>query len=194
MKKSSTTKVNILESGLKLVRKCGFESLSIGILAKSVGMSKSGLFAHFESKERMQVMILDYAADNFVLSVIKPALSEKRGLPRLNKMIEGWAKWSSQHRQGGCPLISASIEFDDKPGIVRDSIQNHLLILRSTLIKSIEICKEEEQLSDDVESEQITFEIFSSVLGLHLYKRLLNDEKAEERMQLAVKNILLKYQ
>lgn len=194
MKKSSKTKVNILESALKLVRKCGFESLSIGVLAKSVGMSKSGLFAHFNSKESMQIMILDYAADSFTLAVIKPAISEQRGLARLNKFIEGWAKWSSEHKQGGCPLISASIEFDDKPGVVRDSIESHLNSLKSTLIKTIDICKIENQLSNEIESDQVAFEIFSSVLGLHLYRRLLNDEKAEDKMKLSVKNILLKYQ
>ena len=88
MTKRSSTKEIILKTALDLTSRFGLESLSIGELAKTVGMSKSGLFGHFKSKERLQIMVMDYAAENFVLQVIKPAIKEQRGLPRLKAMME----------------------------------------------------------------------------------------------------------
>jgi AcrR family transcriptional regulator len=180
MIKGKETKTNILEIGLKQARKFGFESLSIGELAKLVGMSKSGLFAHFKSKELMQVMILDYAAENFVLKVIKPALKQERGLPRLEAIIANWIKWSNKSKNGGCPLISASFEFDDIPGKIRQATQKHLAALVGTLEQSIEFAIAEGHLSAKTNKKVLGYEVFSKIMGLHLYHRLLQDENAQE--------------
>lgn len=190
MVKGRTTKTNILDIGLKQARKFGFESLSIGELAKLVGMSKSGLFAHFKSKELMQVMILDYAAENFVLKVIKPALKEQRGLPRLEALIENWIKWSSKSKNGGCPLISASFEFDDVPGKVRMATQGHLQTLVKTIERSVELSIEEGHLNSKTDSHQFGYEIFSKIIGLHLYHRLLQDDKALKTFKLSIKELI----
>jgi AcrR family transcriptional regulator len=190
MVKGKETKTNILEVGLKQARKFGFESLSIGELAKLVGMSKSGLFAHFKSKELMQVMILDYAAENFVLKVIKPALKEDRGLPRLHALIDNWIKWSSKGKNGGCPLISASFEFDDIPGKVRAATQNHLQTLVKTIERSVEISVEEGHLDQKTDCHQFGYEVFSKIIGLHLYHRLLQDEQALSTFKSSIQGLI----
>ena len=190
MARSNKTKTTILEVGLKQARKFGFESLSIGELAKLVGMSKSGLFAHFKSKELMQVMILNYAAENFVLEVIKPAIQMKRGLPRLKAIIENWIKWSNKTKNGGCPLISASFEFDDIPGKVREATQNHLKELVKTIEKSVEISIEEGQLRKEVNSKEFAFEVFSKVLGFHLYHRLLKEDYSTDFLHNSIEKLI----
>jgi AcrR family transcriptional regulator len=190
MVKGIETKTNILEVGLKQARKFGFESLSIGELAKLVGMSKSGLFAHFKSKELMQVMILDYAAENFVLKVIKPALKKERGIPRLNALIDNWIRWSSKGKNGGCPLISASFEFDDIPGKVREATQRHLKDLQATIEKAVEISIEEGHLRKDVDKHLFAYEVFSKIIGLHLYYRLLQDETALKTFRKSFDNLI----
>ncbi len=194
MEKGISTKLNILEIALKQVRKFGLEALSIGELAKTVGMSKSGLFAHFKSKESMQVMILDYAAENYVLKVVRPALKVEAGLPRLKGIIDCWIKWSAHNKYGGCPLIAAAIEFDDRPGKVRDSIRGHLNDLVKTIERSVLICKREGHFVNDSKEEQIAYEIYSLVLGFHIYQRLLGIKDAEQKLRDSLDELYSRYQ
>ena len=141
----NVTKENILKAAFELTSKFGLESLSIGELAKSVGMSKSGLFSHFKSKEKLQIMVMDYAAENFVLTVVKPAIKKKRGIKRIEAMMDNWIKWSGSYLPGGCPFLSAIVEFDDRPGVLRDHIQK----LQGTMVSTFErsVPKESKRLS-----------------------------------------------
>ena len=157
---------SILDTALKMVRNIGFESVSINSLAKEVGMSKSGLFAHFNSKEKMHIMILDYAAELFSEKVYRKALKEKRGLPRLKAVMKNWATWNTSEEGGGaCPFIAASIEYDRKPGEVKSVLKKHMRDLINTLTTSVEHCIEEGDFRNDVDAEQVAFELYSLITG-----------------------------
>jgi AcrR family transcriptional regulator len=181
MSKGYTTKETILKTAFELTSKFGLESLSIGELAKSVGMSKSGLFSHFKSKEKLQLMVMDYASENFVLKVVKPALKKERGLKRIVALMKNWEKWSSTYLPGGCPFLSAIVEFDDRPGVVRDHIKELQGVMVETFARSVRIAIEENQIKADVDAEQVAYELYSNMIGFHIYNRLLKDKKAKKR-------------
>lgn len=180
MGKGSDTKETILKSALDLTSLFGLEALSIGGLAKAVGMSKSGLFSHFKSKEALQIMVMDYAADNFTLKVIKPAIIEDRGLPRLKKMMELWIDWSVHYMPGGCPFLAAIVEYDDRPGKVRDHIQQLQSQMIASFEKAILLAIEEEQLPAKINIEFLGYQIYSNMIGYHIYSRLLKKEEARD--------------
>lgn len=192
MSKGFTTKEHILKSAFELTSKFGLESLSIGELAKSVGMSKSGLFSHFKSKEKLQIMVMDYAAQNFTQKVIKPAIKEKRGIPRIEAIMRNWQRWSGSYLPGGCPFLSAIIEFDDRPGKVRDRIKRLQEIMINTFVRSFKIAKEEGQIDPDCSEEQLGYEFYSSMVGYHIYNRLLKDDNAKEKFETMVVSIIEK--
>jgi AcrR family transcriptional regulator len=183
MTKGFSTKETILKSAFELTSKFGLESLSIGELAKSVGMSKSGLFSHFKSKEKLQIMVMDYAAENFTLKVIKPAIKEERGIPRIEAIMKNWQNWSGTYLPGGCPFLSAIVEFDDRPGKVRDRIQFLQQTMVDTFSTSFRIAKEEGHIKSDADHDQLGYEIYSNMIGYHIYNRLLKDKKAKQKFE-----------
>ena len=193
MSKGLETKENILKSALELTSKFGLESLSIGGLAKSVGMSKSGLFSHFKSKETLQVKVMDYAAFKFTSKVIKPAIQEPRGLPRLEKMMRLWIEWSENYMVGGCPFVSAIVEYDDRPGKVRD----HIMHLQKTMIgsfeRAIQISIDENHLNDSEEVQFIAYRIYSNMIGYHVYSHLLSKDQARANFEKQFKEIVQTY-
>ncbi|MAX66272.1 MAG: TetR family transcriptional regulator [Halobacteriovoraceae bacterium] len=181
MTTSPNKKEAILKTALDLTSKFGLESLSIGGLAKSVGMSKSGLFGHFKSKEKLQIMVMDYAAENFTKQVFVPALKAPRGLPRLDAMMQNWREWSNTYLAGGCPLLSSIIEFDDRPGKIQQHIKKLQSQMISTFEKTISLAVKEGHLQKDSNISQLAYELYSNMIGFHIYSRLLNDEKSYER-------------
>jgi|GEM_PF-1363852 len=188
--KGITTKEIILKEAFKLASRFGLESLSIGELAKSVGMSKSGLFGHFNSKERLQIMVLDYAAKDWVEKVIHPATKMTRGIPRLLAIMDNWIVWSSTSLPGGCPFISAAIEYDDRPGPVRD----HLVLLQKEMLsafnRSATISIEEGQLASDIDLDHFSYELYSYMVGMHVFNRLLKASDGQENFVKSVTNLL----
>ena len=121
MSRGTQTRSDILSHALNHASRIGLSGLSIGTLARDVGMSKSGLFAHFGSKEELQRAVLESAAERFVAEIILPAIKQPRGLPRVRALFENWVVWSqSSKREGGCLFVSGSSEFDDRPGVVRE--------------------------------------------------------------------------
>ena len=137
MNKALETKEHILQVALDLTSKFGLESLSIGSLAKSVGMSKSGLFGHFKSKEKLQIMVMDYAAENFTKQVIIPAIKKPRGLPRLESMMRRWKLWSGSYMSGGCPILSSILEFDETRLIASSLIEFSISVFKISKFESI---------------------------------------------------------
>jgi AcrR family transcriptional regulator len=190
MKKSSATKIDILNTALPLVRRLGFESLSISALAKEVGMSKSGLFAHFNSKEKMHIMILDHAAMEFTTEVIVPSLSTKRGLPRLRKIIENWLKWYGSSTEGTCPFVAAGVEYDLRPGAVKDRLTLHGNALIKAIAKAVEQCIEEKDFSVDTDSRQIAYEVYSFVVGGQIYHKTLDQKNARKILSTSIDNLI----
>lgn len=193
MKDQVSKKEKILKSAMEFTSKFGLDSLSIGELAKSVGMSKSGLFGHFKSKEKLQIMVLDYAACDFTNKVIRPILKEPRGTARMDSMMQNWKKWSTEWLPGGCPFLSAMVEFDDRPGNVRNHLRSILNVMRETLIKTIEISQDENQIQANIDKSQMAFELYSNLLGYHIFNKLVQSETAGEHFDKNYKRIMANY-
>ncbi|MCB0357513.1 MAG: TetR/AcrR family transcriptional regulator [Bdellovibrionales bacterium] len=171
-------KITILRAALNLVRNMGFEAVSIASLAKEVGMSKSGLFAHFNSKEKMHLMILDHAAQTFSEDVFRKSLRAPRGLPRLKVIVKNWLAWYKVDGGGTCPFIAAAVEYDAKPGRVKQHIQLHMNRLIHSLNKSIELCVEQGDFSAKINTQAVAFELYSLIIGHLIYLRTLENKAA----------------
>lgn len=163
----------ILDTALKMVRNMGFETVSINTLAKEVGMSKSGLFAHFNSKEKMHIMILDHAAEVFSEEVFKSAIKEKRGLPRLRAIIKNWVSWYKMGGGGTCPFIAASVEYDRKPGPVKELLKTRTGNLIKALELSVQHCVEEGDFKKDTDPQKVAYEIYSLLCAGLVYQRTI---------------------
>lgn len=192
MNRGHDTKLTILQTALEMASLLGLEAVTIGELAKATGMSKSGLFAHFQSKENLQTAILKFAGQRFAAEVVSPALKEKRGIPRIRALIENWVGWTSDYK-GGCLFVSASTEFSDRPGSVRDL----LLKQQQDWIESLKRIGESAIAAGDfrpeVDCEQFAFEFYSLMLGFHLYSILLHSEQSRERQLAALERLLEQY-
>lgn len=179
--KGDKTRETILESALRIVSRDGLEGLTIGELAKVVGMSKSGLFAHFGGKDELQLRVLELATTNFVDHVMKPAFTAPRGQERIRALFKNWLSHLNDKDllPGGSILIAASIELDDRPGRLRDYVQNAQKDLISNIEKAARIAIEEKDFRSDLDVEQFAWTLYSFVLGYHHFKRMLDDPKAE---------------
>jgi AcrR family transcriptional regulator len=186
MRKGEQTREAILERAWALASQVGLEGLTIGRLAEELDLSKSGLFAHFQSKEQLQLETLERAAERFDELVTAPALAFRRGEPRLRALFENWLRWPELVPQpGGCIFLAAAVEYDDRPGVVRDFLvkgQNRLL---RSIADAARTAVEEGHFGPGVDPEQFAFEMFGVVLAAHLTTRLLRDAKATERAQRA---------
>ena len=190
MKKGNLTKENIITTAFEASSRFGLESLSIGELAKKVGMSKSGLFGHFKSKEKLQIMVLDYASKSFISFVVVPALKEPRGTARIHSFMENWKNWTVHQLPGGCPIASAAIEYDDRPGPIRDHIKALISDMIKTFSRASEIAIEEGQFKKDLNTQQFAYEIYAFMIGYHVFKRLLGEKKADEQFQESVDSLI----
>ena len=180
--KGEQTRAAILDKAVEIASQLGLEGLSIGTLAEANGMSKSGLFAHFGSREELQLAVLEYGAQRFGAMVVEPALKVKRGLPRLRAMFSHWVDWTiASGLPGGCILISAAYEYDDRPGPIRDAVVRQQKLGVSILEKAVRIAVEEGDLRADTDPAQIAFEMFGLVMVNHHHRRLLGDREAYRR-------------
>jgi AcrR family transcriptional regulator len=180
--KGERTRAAILDAAFHIVSKAGLEGLTIGTLAAATGMSKSGLFAHFGSREDLLIAVMDRGQQEFLKLVVNPALAKPRGLPRLKSLFTLWIDWTeSADLPGGCPMIGGAIEFDDKPGPVRDALAAGQRAWIGTLTRATRQAVEQGQLADDTDPEQISFELFGIALVVHHHRRLLGYEKARAR-------------
>jgi AcrR family transcriptional regulator len=191
MGKGELTRQAILERAVALASANGLEGLTIGKLATTLGLSKSGLFAHFQSKEALEVQVLEAAAARFVDIVVKPALAAPRGEPRLRRLLELWLGWSrSQWIPGGCVFLSAAFELRERPGPARD----RLVALQADWLDTLATCVRtgitNGDFRPDTDAEQVAHEFHSATLGYHHAARLLRDPLAEVRLQQSFENIV----
>lgn len=192
--KGEQTRITILDEALNIARRLGLEGLTIGTLAEATGMSKSGLFAHFGSREDLLLAVLARGQDEFIKVVVTPALSKARGLPRLRALFENWIDWTeSADLPGGCPMIGGASEFDDKPGPVREALAAGQRAWIDTLNRAIRQAIEQEQLAPGTDPEQISFEMFGMALVVHHHRRLLGYDKARTRALGALETLLERY-
>ena len=189
--KGERTRAAILDAALRIVSKSGLDGLTIGTLADSTGMSKSGLFAHFGSREELLLAVLAHGQAQFTEVVFHPAMAQPHGLPRLRAMFLNWLDWTeSAALPGGCPMIGGASEFDDKPGPVRDMLAGGQRTWIETLKRSVRQAIEEGELPAQTDPEQIAFEMFGIALVVHHHRRLLGYPKARARALAALDKLI----
>lgn len=191
MGKGERTRGAILERALSLASQVGLEGVTIGRLSEDLELSKSGLFAHFRSKERLEVEVLERAAERFVEVVVKPALAAPRGEPRLRALFERWLSWPQAVPQpGGCIFVAASAELDDRPGRARDRLVQLQRDWLDVIAGAVRIAVTEGHFHRRVDPEQLAFETYGIMLICHLSSRLLGDPGAVERARRAFDQLL----
>jgi AcrR family transcriptional regulator len=189
--KGETTRAAILDVALATASKVGLEALSIGELAKEAGLSKSGLFAHFASKEELQLEVVRKAIDRFVELVVSPALKQPRGEPRVRALFENWFDWSrASELPGGCLFIAASSEFDDQPGPVRDLLLASQKDWLSALAQAARIAVEEGHFRAGLDTDQFAWQLDAFILGYHHSARLLRSKDAQKRARSAFESLI----
>jgi AcrR family transcriptional regulator len=179
--KGLQTRAAILEAALGLASHMGLEGLSIGALAEVTQMSKSGVFAHFGSREELQISVIREYHHRFEDEVFIPSMREPRGLPRLRSLFERWVKRVSIEIDSGCIYISGAVEFDDRPGPVRDALASMVRTWHGALERAIAQSVEEGHLRTDTDAAQMLFEIHGLILALHHDARFLRQPGALER-------------
>lgn len=191
MRKGARTREAILDEAVDLASVSGIEGLSIGELAKRTGMSKSGLFGHFGSRQALQKAVLEKAASIFVDIVVAPARGHPRGLKRLRALFENWVNWSAKAPySGGCPLMSASFELDDRPGPARDYLAWTQREWMRILTANLERAVEEGELAPDTDCIQLAQEIYASAVGFEVTHRLMDDTDTEHRARRAFERMV----
>ncbi|MDT0138653.1 TetR/AcrR family transcriptional regulator [Acidovorax sp. PRC11] len=193
LQKGQQTKAAIVDAALGLATHIGLEGLSIGALADVTGMSKSGVFAHFGSREELQISVVREYHTRFEQEVFYPAMSAERGLPRLRALFDNWMKRTSIEIDSGCIYISGAVEFDDRTGPVRDALANSVLTWHAAMKRAIDQCKELGEVHADVDSEQMLFEIHGLILALHYEARFLRTPGSIDRANAGFDNILARY-
>ncbi len=191
--KGQQTKAAIIDAALGLATHIGLEGLSIGALADVTGMSKSGVFAHFGSREELQISVVREYHQRFEQEVFYPAVAEERGLPRLRALFANWMQRTSMEIDSGCIYISGAVEFDDREGPVRDALAGSVLTWMAAMKRAIQQCKECGQLQAGVDEEQMLFEIHGLILALHYEARFLKTPGSIGRATTGFDNILARY-
>jgi len=168
----------------------GLEGLTIGRLADELKLSRSGLFAHFRSKETLQLQVLSTAALQFTDGVIRPAVQAPRGLPRVQALFERWLMWLKDGNSGGCIFIATSVELDDKPGPVREALVSIQREWAKTRARIAQTAVDQKHFRKNLDCEQFGHDMMSIILGFHYSARLLGDAKAEERARRAFRELI----
>jgi AcrR family transcriptional regulator len=189
--KGASTRSAVLGHALALASEVGLEGVTIGTLAERAQMSKSGLFAHFDSKEALQIAVLDEAVRRFVEGVVAPALRQRRGEPRLRALLDNWLRWSNaDFMPGGCVFVASIADLDDRPGPVRDRLAASQRDWLDTLATAIRIAIEEGHFRADLDPAQLAEELLALAYGTHLMTRLLRNPKTEGRRRVAFDRLL----
>lgn len=190
MHKGQQTRAAILEAALGLASHMGLEGLSIGALAELMQMSKSGVFAHFGSREELQISVVREYHARFEEEVFFPAIAEPRGLPRLQALFERWVRRVSVELDSGCIYISGAVEFDDRPGPVRDALAEMVRAWHAALERAIRMAIAEGQLRADTDPAQMLFEIHGLILALHHDARFLRNPGVLDRARAGFARVL----
>ena len=188
--KGQQTKAVIVDAALALAAQIGLEGLSIGAVAELTRMSKSGVFAHFGSREELQISVVREYHARFELEVFFPAVQAERGLPRLRAMFANWMKRTSAEIDSGCIYISGASEFDDRPGPVRDALVESVSIWQAAVLRAIVLAKDAGHLRADADERQMAFEVHGLILALHYEARFLRTPGSIDRANTGFDNIL----
>ena len=193
MRKGELTRAAILDVALDLAARDGLEGLTIGLLADKMSMSKSGVFAHFGSREDLQIEVLKLYHQHFEQEVFYPSRKMARGLPRLESMFVRWVKRVNVEIASGCIYISGAVEYDDNPGPIRDALVGMVQAWQNALHRCIRQAIELGHLRSDVDAGQMVFEMYGLVLALHHDGRLLRRADSADRAQNGFERLLQIY-
>jgi AcrR family transcriptional regulator len=191
--KGQQTRAAILDAALSLASQMGLEGLSIGALAEVMQMSKSGVFAHFGSREELQISVIREYHARFEEEVFFPAIREPRGLPRLAALFERWIHRVSVELDSGCIYISGAVEFDDRPGPVRDALATMVRAWHAALERAIRASIEAGHLRADADAAQMLFEIHGLILALHHDWRFLRNTGVLDRARTGFERVITFY-
>ncbi len=191
--KGQQTKAAIIEVALRIAAQVGLEGLSIGTLAEAMGMSKSGVFAHFGSRDELQISVVREYYARFEQQVFAPSMQAQRGLPRVRALFDQWMRFTTAELDSGCIFISGAVEFDDRPGPVRDALADAVSAWMSAMARAVAQAREVGHLQPEADDRQIGFEIHGLILALHYEARFLQRPGAVERARRGFDNILARY-
>ncbi len=193
LQKGLQTRASILDAALLLSAQKGLEGLSIGTLAEVTGMSKSGVFAHFGSREELQISVIREYHRRFEDEVFYPAIRQPRGVQRLRALFDRWIERVTVEIDSGCIYISGAVEFDDRPGPVRDALADMVLAWQTALHRAIELAREVGELRADTDAQQMAFEMHGLILALHHDARFLRVPGAIERARRGFESLLARH-
>lgn len=193
LRKGELTRAAILETALESASRNGLEGLTIGLLADKMSMSKSGVFAHFGSREDLQIEVLRLYHHTFEQEVFYPSMKEARGLPRLRSMFALWIQRVTKEIASGCIYISGATEYDDRHGVIRDELVAMVGAWQGALLRATVQAMELNHLRDDVEAEQIVFDMYGLILALHHDARFLKKSGSVERARIGFERIIESY-
>lgn len=185
MGKGEQTRALIVDQAVALAGVEGLAALSIGELAKAAGLSKSGLFAHFGSKQALQQAILAHVVERFTAQVVVSALTPGDGVSRLRKLFENYLRWAGEDQPAGCPLQASSVELDDQPGPLRDYLSEQQREWFEVIGRMAAKAVRQGQFKADLDTEQFAFAFHAILLGYNYANRMLRDPKAGQRAHLA---------
>jgi AcrR family transcriptional regulator len=193
LQKGQQTKTAIVDVALRIASQVGLEGLSIGALAEAMGMSKSGVFAHFGSRDELQIAVVREYHARFEQQVFAPAMQLPRGLPRVRALFDHWMRFTSAELDSGCIFISGAVEFDDRPGPVRDALLSAVGAWMEAMTRAIAQARQEGHLRTEADEHQIGFEVHGLILALHYEARFLRRPGALERARSGFDNILARH-
>lgn len=189
--KGQRTRNSILEVAAALATEEGLDPLSIGRLAEATGMSKSGLFAHFGSKEELQLATVEYAAKLFVAEVIDPARSAPKGMARIWALCDHMIGYSErQVFPGGCFFAATSFEYNNRPGPVRDRIEEMIRSWLSYLEHAVEQAQEAGELDPNASAREISFQLDAFAQASNAQYQLFRDPQVFDDARRAIQERL----
>lgn len=194
MRKGDATKNAIIDAGLAIAARDGLEGITIGSLAESIRMSKSGVFSHFGSREDLQIALLKAYEQRFIDHSLIANLKQPRGLPRLQAIVDAWLELSAREATDGCIWISGATEYDARPGAVRETLVGMVHSWQREMSRAITQAIEMGHLRADTDAEQLVFEIYGVILVLHHDGRLLQSANVVGRAERSIRRLLDSYQ
>ncbi len=191
MTKGGDTRSSIVREALSLATSVGLEGVSLGVLASRLDLSKSGLFAHFKSKEALQIAVIDEARERFAERVVLPALAKPRGEPRVQALFENQLKWSENNGLGsGCIFMALVQEYDDRPGPLRDRVVDSQREWRDIIAKAVTLAAREGHFRKDTDAEQFAFEFVGLATSFQESHKLFRDKSAKMRAHTGFERLL----
>ena len=193
MRKGELTRAAILDVAQSLASRDGLEGLTIGLLADKMNMSKSGVFAHFGSREDLQIEVLKLYHRHFEQEIFYPSMKQPRGLPRLEEMFARWIKRVTVEIASGCIYISGAVEYDDRPGVIREELAGMVLAWQNALRRCVEQAIEVGHLRRDTDPQQLVYEMYGLILALHHDARFIKRPGSVDRAHVGFERLIENY-